>query len=327
MKKIMMIFGTLLIIYSLPSWSNCSNIAASVPINTSSLIVQRDVAVGSRLAVQDFTSANYPLFNCGTTTGTLYFGVKATTTYSTTLNGVRVYKTDLPGIGVQLGGLTKAGLIGGWVGKGNTIDGNVNQTSVESYVGPISTVYGGAVVAFYKIGEVSSGTLNQTVGKLIMGDGKASGWASEINVSISGLSVTALACSLTTPTVAAPLGNIYATEFTGVGSTAGNNDFQLGLNCAAGTKVNVTMNGTQNADTANTSVLALTGAGSAGVAKGVGAQILYNNAPLNIGSKLALKTSAGGIETFPFKARYYQTLSNVSAGSANATATLDITYQ
>ncbi|WP_232785323.1 MULTISPECIES: fimbrial protein [unclassified Serratia (in: enterobacteria)] len=54
---------------------------------------------------------------------------------------------------------------------------------------------------------------------------------------------------------------------------------------------------------------------------------MYNNTPLNIGSKLVLKTSAGGIETFPFKARYYQTLSTISPGSANATATLDITYQ
>lgn len=330
MNKVITIFGALLIIYSMPSWSACKTKSSGVTINTSSLTLQRDIAVGSRLAVPDFTSSTTSLFDCAGITGTQYFGVKATTTYSGLIDGGgRIYKTNLPGLGVQLGGVNTSGTVIGWVGRGNNIDGNVNQANIQTFTGPnIGIVNAGAAVTFYKIGDMSSGTLNQTVGRLIMGDGSASGWATpEINVTISGLSVTVLACSLTTPTVSAPLGNIYATAFTGVGSTAGNNDFELGLNCAAGTKVNVTMNGTQNADTANTSVLALTGAGSAGVAKGVGAQILYNNAPLNIGSKLALKTSAGGVETFPFKARYYQTLNNILPGSANATATLDITYQ
>lgn len=333
MKKVIIIFGALLNIYSLPSLSAvCKGISSGVTINNISLTLQRDIAVGSRLAVQNFTSATASLFDCTGVSGVTsnqHLGIKAQTKFSgSTDNRGRIYETSIPGLGVQLGGLSK-GVLRGWVGYDITIDGNVNQASIEVFNSSnIGMVNAAAAVSFYKIGEIASGTstLNQQVGVMIMG--YASNWAKpEIPVNISGLNVTVLACSLTTPTVAAPLGNIYATAFTGVGSTAGNNDFQLGLNCAAGTKVNVTMNGTQNADTANTSVLALTGAGGAGVAKGVGAQILYNNVPLNIGSKLALKTSAGGVETFPFKARYYQTLSNVLPGSANATATLNITYQ
>jgi type 1 fimbria pilin len=42
---------------------------------------------------------------------------------------------------------------------------------------------------------------------------------------------------------------------------------------------------------------------------------------------LNLKNSAGGQETFPITARYIQTKDKVTAGSANATATLNITYQ
>lgn len=334
MKNTVKMMGGLLFLYSTHAWSyyGCNTESAGVTINAPTLVVQRDMPVGARLVASEFASPVTLLFSCpaGNTypTGWQVLGVKATTVYSgmTADGGVRIYKTNIPGLGIQLAGLSRAGGSGsGWVGRGDNIDGNVNQAAFSSINGVFRKATGGAVVTFYKVGDMSSGVLTQKVGSLILGH--EGNWATpEVPVNITGMSVTVLACSLTTPTVAAPLGNVYATAFTGVGSTTGNVDFNLGLNCAAGTKVNVTMNGTQNTDTANTSVLALTGAGSAGVAKGVGAQILYNNTPLNIGTRLSLKTSAGGIETFPFKARYYQTLNNVLPGSANATATLSITY-
>ena len=56
-------------------------------------------------------------------------------------------------------------------------------------------------------------------------------------------------------------------------------------------------------------------------------ELLYNGAPLAINSPLLLKRSSGGQETLPLTARYYQTLTSVESGSANATATLNLTYQ
>ncbi len=79
--------------------------------------------------------------------------------------------------------------------------------------------------------------------------------------------------------------------------------------------------------TGDTSVLALNGQGTPGTADGVGIQMLYNNVPLQLNNRIVLKRSAGGQETFPLVARYYQTRSVVRPGSANATATLNITYQ
>lgn len=67
--------------------------------------------------------------------------------------------------------------------------------------------------------------------------------------------------------------------------------------------------------------------GNAGTAKGVGVQLLYNGSPLVMNGRLLLKQSAGGQETLPLTARYYQTLTTVESGSANASATLTITYQ
>ncbi|MFA3778403.1 fimbrial protein [Yersinia sp. 1652 StPb PI] len=336
MKNTVKMMGALLFLYSTHSWSfsACTTESAGVTINAPPLlVVQRDVPVGARLAVPEFTSPVLLLFSCpaGRTypTGGQNLAVKAATAFSgmTAGGGARIYATNIPGLGIQLGGVNSQTLtVSGWIGRAPNIDGNVNQGAFISTNGVFKTAEAGAAVTFYKIGAMSSGVLTQKVGSLILGN--ATSWAKpEVPVSIIGMNVTVLACSLTTPTISVPLGNVYAADFTGVGTTKGDKEFNLGLNCAAGTKVNVALAGTQNADTVNTSVLALTGAGSAGVAKGIGAQILYNNTPLNIGSKLLLKESAGGIETFPFKARYYQTLTSISPGTANATATLSITYQ
>lgn len=73
--------------------------------------------------------------------------------------------------------------------------------------------------------------------------------------------------------------------------------------------------------------MALTGQGMTGTAKGVGVQLLYNGTPLVLNSRLLLKQSSGGLETLPFTARYYQTLTSVESGAANASATLNLTYQ
>ncbi|MCL6720425.1 fimbrial protein [Klebsiella sp. T2.Ur] len=105
------------------------------------------------------------------------------------------------------------------------------------------------------------------------------------------------------------------------------NTQNLGLNCDVGANINVSLSGTQNPDISDSSVLALTGQGGAGVAKGVGVQIVYNGAPLMLNNRIVLKTSSGGQETFPLTARYYQTRTTVSTGTANASATLNLTYQ
>ena len=64
-----------------------------------------------------------------------------------------------------------------------------------------------------------------------------------------------------------------------------------------------------------------------GTAEGVGVQLVYNTIPLQLNNRILLKQSAGGQEAFPLTARYYQTRAVVKPGSANATATLNVTYQ
>uniref|UniRef100_S0DEB9 Putative fimbrial protein n=1 Tax=termite gut metagenome TaxID=433724 RepID=S0DEB9_9ZZZZ len=148
--------------------------------------------------------------------------------------------------------------------------------------------------------------------------------------SIGSSNIVPVACAITTPNLTFPIGDVSASNF---GSTIGTipsgaqNTQNLGLNCDAGANINVSLNGTQNPDVSTASVLALTGQGNAGVAKGVGVQIIYNGAPLTLNTNVPLKQSAGGQETFPITARYYQTKTAVMPGTANTSATLNLTYQ
>lgn len=150
-----------------------------------------------------------------------------------------------------------------------------------------------------------------------------------IRGSIVAGQVIQLACSLNSSTITVPLPDALGSAFTGRGTTKGDTAFTINLNCDAGTRINASLSGTQSAETANDSILALSGAGTSGVASGIGIQLLYDNTPLKLNNNIVLKTSAGGQEFPPgaFTARYFQTKDNVTAGSANATATLNITYQ
>lgn len=226
-------------------------------------------------------------------------------------------------------------------GYSNVYTTNVSGIGVKIYAGyyiapqtASFTVPSGTAWAFYPTenyaitfiylgGSVSgSVSLNSPLASLIR-DGTTLG-----KINITGNSnFTKVACSLNSTSINVPLGDVFATKFTGIASTAGDKSFDLGLNCDKDARINVSLAATQNSDTSETSVLALTSAGQTGTASGVGVQLLYGGTPLKINNNILLKTSAGGQETLPFTARYYQTLTDVGVGLANSSATLNITYQ
>ncbi|HTV87247.1 MAG TPA: fimbrial protein [Dyella sp.] len=128
-------------------------------------------------------------------------------------------------------------------------------------------------------------------------------------------------CTVATPSVTIPLGNIQATAMPSVGSFAGSGTQNVSLNCTDNPAVTMSLTGTPVSGYSD--VLALTSA--PGVAQGVGAQLLYNGTPLTINGSVSLGT-AGSTLTVPISARYYRT-GNLTAGSANAIGTLNFTYQ
>lgn len=148
-----------------------------------------------------------------------------------------------------------------------------------------------------------------------------------LTLNITSGKVTGLACSINTPIRNAPLGNVEVTGFTGVGSTPKSYDFGVVLECDTDANINVSLEGVQSNETTNTSVLALTDAGQQNVASGVGVQILFENNPLKLNENIVIGRAGWRDTLLRFTARYIQTKTTVKTGAANATATLNLTYQ
>jgi type 1 fimbria pilin len=229
--------------------------------------------------------------------------------------GNHVYNTNVDGIGVRFS-------------SGNYFE---NPTNTFSYNAQSDYVeWWGGKIELIVTGPVASGSLTPGVLGVVMLQGSDGVYRDGLTTTLLGGTINVLACNITTPQLTFPIGDISAAVF---GSTVGTtpagaqNTQNLGLNCDAGANVNVSLSGIQNPDVATTSVLALTGQGNNGTAKGVGVQLLYNGTPLTLNTRLPLKLAAGGQEAFPLTARYYQTQTTVEPGTANASATLNLTYQ
>jgi type 1 fimbria pilin len=281
-----------------------------------SLIIQRDTPAGTVIWTSGKSTSSGPgtrIWCTGAyTEATLYSGAQSLVAgYSD------VYQSNIPGIGFRV---KNEGIYSLWYPVPTSK--NYNVSSGKWKYSEYYNMYF-KMELIYVGGDVNNPiSFTSPVASLNTGPLIAS------NLYIDGsTSITKIACSLNSTSINVPLGDIAATKFNGIAATAGDKSFDLGLTCDKDAKINVSLAGTQNTDTSETSVLALTSAGQTGTASGVGVQLLYGGTPLKINNNILLKSSAGGQETLPFTARYYQTLADVGAGLANSSATLNITYQ
>ena len=279
--------------------------------NFGNVIVQRDTPIGTVVASSSTGpwSGGTTLFGCDTT-WTYRWELSRFTT-STSITGV--YATNVPGIGLRLY---------------NDANGKIFPYDQFQNGNAYIIISFGIVAELVKTSSGSVGAGAITMGALAKASIANVMYTEEVGMGNN--TIIPVACSLTTPNLNFPIGDILASKFgTSVGTipSGAQNTQNLGLNCDAGANINVTLQGAQNPDVSTTSVLALTGQGNADVAQGVGVQLLYNGSPLVLNNRIVLKQSSGGQETFPITARYYQTKTSVATGKANASATLDLTYQ
>lgn len=282
------------------------------------VIIQRDTAVGTVLASK-IVSINNMLWEPITDKYCIWSTYSANYTNGwSPLNGIAA--TNVTGVGVRLTfrmtqSSTDYALIA------NQISG-INHTDMW-YISQATWL-----IELIKTGPSSSGQLTAgTWAKVSINPEAEAPWT-VTSLTASGINnITTVACSLNSTSINVPLGDVLSTKFTAVGTPAADRSFNVGLTCDKDARINVALAGTQNSDTSDTSVLALTNAGQTGTAKGVGVQLLYGGVPLKINNNILLKTSPGGQETLPFTARYYQTNKLVIPGKANSSATLNITYQ
>lgn len=298
---------------SCSSFAVCQNIAGYFTLNASfgNVYVQRDTPAGAVVA-SNVVSSSAPYFGCSSN----YIYRWEVSKFTTPSAYSKVYNTNIDGIGLKIILYASWGIV--------PVDDPVNGNVYISQQGPHT-------LQLIKLsqGSVSGGDLSSgTVAKASISEGANGMYVGEIQ--ISNAKIIPVACTLKTPSLNFPIGDILASQFgTTVGTipAGGQNTQNLGLDCDAEANINVSLSGTQNPDVTTDSVLALTGQGNSDVAKGVGVQLLYNNTPLKLNNNIVLKKSTGGQETFPIVARYYQTKTSVTTGKANASATLNLTYQ
>jgi len=144
-------------------------------------------------------------------------------------------------------------------------------------------------------------------------------------------------CTVTMPNITVPMGSVPLNSFTGLNSTAASQPLNISLTCAGGKTNSYTNVWTTLTDATNpgnvSSVLSLT---PTSTATGIGIQVLNGTTPVSYGpdSSTAGNTNqwfAGqaqnGAFNIPLTARYIQTGTTVSPGSANGRATFTMSYQ
>ncbi|MBF9771261.1 fimbrial protein [Enterobacter asburiae] len=290
--------------------------------NFGSVIVQRDTPVGTTIKTVNPGELFYNYARDMKVDCSIFFILTYPNAQATNYEGV--YSTNIPGVGIKVYQSTS-------VNSGYAIPYPGYNVRNISYGGFWVTP---PQISLVKTGDIVSGTLNNGNVSEVHNDEKVSGKPGDNKVvyNLSGLStVTQVACSITSgETMSFNMGDVPAGQFTAIGNVSEQTKtVNLGLDCDAQANINITLQGDKNPDSADESVIAVTGQGqgTSGVADGVGVQLLYNNAPLELNKMLNLKRSAGGVESFPITARYIQTKDKVKPGNANATAVLNLTYQ
>ncbi|HCB1501502.1 TPA: type 1 fimbrial protein [Klebsiella michiganensis] len=289
-----------------------SGVTAEIPgyISFGNVMVQRDAAVGSVLAT--ITTGAY---NGGNTIAgcseAWTFRQELTKWLTLSPQGNGVYNTNVPGVGIRMTSPS---------GKVLPYDAPINA---NNYV----VINGDGIKAeLIKTGDISGGTLDTGV----LARASVANQFYITNVTLNGTNtVTSMACSVTTNDVDVPLGQHKKSEFSGPGSATGWKAFNIGLDCDKSARINVQIDATQ--DPSNIAgVMKLDSASGDMAATGLGVQLYFvpDDSAVQFGQSRFYYTSPnGGSETVQLKARYYQTTSAITAGTANATATFTLTYK
>ncbi|CAJ0822637.1 fimbrial protein [Ralstonia flaminis] len=213
--------------------------------------------------------------------------------------------------------------------SGNTVLGNDSALTIAtmSSSGTVSYTLGSSTLSAELVKLNSNGT-DWRGGLVLVGQARfVSNGTVGYNVYARVSSIAAPTCTVNNTSITIPLGNVSGGSFSNVGSRSTASGTQnIALTCTGSPRVRMTLQGTQAAGGPNTAV-ALTGAGGAGVAQGIGVEVLYGGNPLvvNSATPTVVSAAAGATLNVPIAARYYRT-GTVTAGRANASPTLRFDY-
>lgn len=180
-----------------------------------------------------------------------------------------------------------------------------------------------------KIGRITSGTFQSIqIGLIRTVSSDYQGvYYYPVPIFLQGGNINVLSCTVINPVVNVSLGTFKKYKFSQVGYTTDSVDIPFAIDCLAGTKVNIMVSATVDSTLSDNGLVKLSE--TEGSASGVAVQILNKT---NSGIMLNKVIPYSEIATQgPFdlglRARYIQTLSKVTPGIANSTATITLTYR
>lgn len=269
---------------------------------------------------------------------------------STMAAGGTIAPTNITGLGVRVTTVNQAGpfddphvVDNNWI-KGNgqsdhTLNNSQYRVELVATGGPIvaGTLTFASPLAQVDYRESASHSANGDI-------------ASQLNLGSTNVAIKAMGCMADTSLIRFTFGTLNLNEFAAATKVGNAPDQPVTLTCEPGTNVSLSLVATEaTGDNANHTVIALTGSGTEGVASGVGVQLGLKTSgydsggdglPLNqaitlfssqrattneAGTRL-VSGGSGGVETLTFSAKYYKTAATVGAGTAYATAVINLTY-
>lgn len=321
---------------------NCKTNTAVTTVSPADITISRDLPVGSVIGTQ-IATPTINAYSCvdgsdipGSEIGwdgyitNQKFGVKAYGTYDSTINGRRVYKTNIAGVGYAIGGSASTCSGSGWVSGSNIMFNRVDSYAMCSNSNNLiaDNLSGSVWITYYKTAqETGSGTVQGgTVASLALLNNTALWWSPESTVYANPFNITTSSCKVEVPLIPVNMQDVARNAFNGKGSWPGDNktqNFNIPLSCNVGSKVTVTFEG--NVFDARQGVINTTTGN--GASSGVGIQLLYNNAPLPLNTPISIGAPAVTESVdIPLKARYYQTGDQITPGTANGMATFTLKY-
>lgn len=299
----------------------------SITIDLGDITVPSDLPVGGDITGDKSYSQNV-IAQCegdGKSYVTLYSDLSPDTVY----NGRSTFKTNIPGVGIQMGGVTNN--VSAWITNGNTQQ-QIWEFTLHFLTAPIENYAYGPKFKLVKISnDIESGTLSGQANHVIVsGSSSSTTYPVYLSGTVNATPPHVPGCTVSTDSTSLALGTHSPAEFSGVGSTTAFTNFSIPLTCESDAQITAQVDATQDTSGAQSVIQIPTGDENA---SGVGVQLYWAslngsaNVPVQFGKGVFVGATSGGTENLQFEARYYQTQSAIFPGDAGASATVTLSYQ
>ncbi|UOB22179.1 type 1 fimbrial protein [Pseudomonas orientalis] len=311
--------------------ATCTTQTETTLLNLPDMTVRHDTPIGAEIGAT-VISPPVNAFSC--TNGWTYQEtfVKALGAAAAQINGNNIYKfgTANAGIGYAVYGQdcgTRYVAVNGTDSAGSDFR---KLCAVNGTFSSSSQFQRSLKLVFYKIGTITPGRKSgQAVAEMHLRNNRTSWQSPASRVSASGFTVNSLGCYVSKTEVDVPMGEVEMQRLHPLGSTVGEREFSIPLNCDIGTKVKLTLTpGTSGVYDNTKGLINLANPTSASTAQGVKIQLVTNDVPVIYDKPLEMGVQTGkGIFTIPLTARYYRSQQPLKAGIANSSVIYTITYE